>query len=797
MSLTTFKWNNGSPTSPIVLTDDDIEVLINAASKVTNYSVKGYITTSTGKMYKFIKAKLNELFPELNIIKSNGDPIEELPDEFTISVDIPTINEGKSQIIDITGSSITHDYLNYDIEVLTETDQIVTSGNISAANIIGTLDENNHVTTPGRITVDHGVIKVAAPQENASWQVDLKITAYPKYYEGTALADIPSISKSYILVRCQAIAITSIALDLPSELPIKTPIPIKDAVIPTPSNSTKLTGAIYTYSTTTSNYVSVIGNEPVTLGEVTTTSSQASITVAMRLSGVSNPIASATGTFSIYNLRPTCFIIDQRGLKNMLDSRVMVGNNFYVDGDGNKQNLSSYAALDSATRNTIKWIRDNSHLYVGQWDGNNMRLRQLKDDDKTKFVDGTSAEQYITGQADTAAFTYDVFLKFKSDIYIKTEPDIPTGDEVVNTNYVRVTISKDKPEEYVNASNSGGWVKYDQYHMPGVFEMYLKNNQARSISGVLPTNNISQSYSVARARIRGQINYGMRLVNYNIHRLMAFLFYGYYGTLNAQDVCGFGTNTRDGTYYRKKTGLCNSLGMTDTTNDTGNTTSGNGTVNSNTEDGKSQIQAGYGVDIKSVNFWGLENWWGDLAEWMDDLMVMYARNPKAPTDERYTANPTIYVDDYIRQYIAAHPSATGIQVTKDGADFTITLADLDDYNQQHRFIKITDITGTNVIRIIQTPFTDNFDAYPKQMQLGKYNDMTPKSSGGSTTTGYADLCRVYSAGYIARRSDSSATDNGGITYLHLNCDDGNFASAFGSRLLFEGTSETVEIVDNF
>ena len=427
-----------------------------------------------------------------------------------------------------------------------------------------------------------------------------------------------------------------------------------------------------------------------------------------------------------------------------------------------------------------------------------MRLRQLKDDDKTKFVDGTSAEAYITGNADSNVFTYDVFLKFKSDIYIKTEPDIPKDNEVADTNYIRVTISKDKPDEYINTNDSGGWVKYDQYHMPGVYKMYIKNNQARSISGVIPTRGISRSISISRARSRGNIDYGMRLVNYNIHKLLAFLFYGYYGTLNSQDVCGYGTTTEaNNTYYAKKTGLCNSLGMTDTTNNTGEVNSGNGTVDKSTEDGIAQIVAGYGTDIKSVNFWGLENWWGDITECMDDLTIMYARNPNAPTDQGYTANPNIYVDDYIRQYIAANPSASGIQITKEEADVTLTLEDIAKYTQTHRFIKITDITGSNIIRIIQTPFTNNFGACPKQMQYGKYADLTPKASGGSSTTNYADLCGVFSAGYVAIRSYRSASASGGVAFLSLYNSPGSAHASVGSRLLFEGTSETVEIVDNF
>lgn len=154
MSLTTFNWNNGSATSPIVLTNDQINVLINAATKVTNYSVKGYITTTTGKMYKFVKATLNSLFPDLHIIKSNGQPIEELADEFTINTDTDTIDEGKSLPINITGGSITHDYINYHIDWLTNDENIVTSGDISAEIV------------KSRITIEHGIIKVAADRKS-------------------------------------------------------------------------------------------------------------------------------------------------------------------------------------------------------------------------------------------------------------------------------------------------------------------------------------------------------------------------------------------------------------------------------------------------------------------------------------------------------------------------------------------------------------------------------------------------------------------------------------------------------
>ena len=74
---------------------------------------------------------------------------------------------------------------------------------------------------------------------------------------------------------------------------------------------------------------------------------------------------------------------------------------------------------------------------------------------------------------------------------------------------------------------------------------------------------------------------------------MALLYYCYWGgeSMNCQALLGSGTST-----YPKQTGGTDGRAMSDTV-------------------------ANYDGNIGSINFWGLENWWGDLSEWVDDLVT--------------------------------------------------------------------------------------------------------------------------------------------------------------------------------
>ena len=80
MKLNKFTWNNGTQSSPIVLTNDQIKKLIAIGQRTDIVSdVRGYVTTNSRKMQKFLKYALTQQFPNLNVICD-----EELADTFTL-----------------------------------------------------------------------------------------------------------------------------------------------------------------------------------------------------------------------------------------------------------------------------------------------------------------------------------------------------------------------------------------------------------------------------------------------------------------------------------------------------------------------------------------------------------------------------------------------------------------------------------------------------------------------------------------------------------------------------------------
>lgn len=86
-----------------------------------------------------------------------------------------------------------------------------------------------------------------------------------------------------------------------------------------------------------------------------------------------------------------------------------------------------------------------------------------------------------------------------------------------------------------------------------------------------------------------------------MHCVMAILFYAQYGHTNCQEKIGAGSNT-----FAKQCGQTNANGM----NDTKGTSPVSG-LNDAGADGNAQ----------SINFWGLENWWGNKHEWIDNVVV--------------------------------------------------------------------------------------------------------------------------------------------------------------------------------
>ena len=218
----------------------------------------------------------------------------------------------------------------------------------------------------------------------------------------------------------------------------------------------------------------------------------------------------------------------------------------------------------------FQWLRRNSHRYLGTKiaDGE-VAVTQLDDNDSTKFVDGTTAT--LTGA--------------QGDVYVQIPIFFTEATEIDTTNHIwRIGFSGQKLGE--------NWRMWD-LGLIGAYEATCSdttNNTSGTLysrSGVASTGSVSQANFKAKARNMGS---GFSIVKWKHQCALAFLFYGIYGSTNCQAVCGSGTSS-----YEKNTGGTNSLGMTDTTSSNGNS--------------------------MSINFLGLENWWGNKYEWVDNVQV--------------------------------------------------------------------------------------------------------------------------------------------------------------------------------
>ena len=229
------------------------------------------------------------------------------------------------------------------------------------------------------------------------------------------------------------------------------------------------------------------------------------------------------------------------------------------------QNLTDPTQMISGDVNgeAIQWIRDNSHRVLGKKrpDGV-MAVCQLDDTNSNDYADGAAAD--LTG------WEGDVFMMLPEFWYHAEE----TSPDIWKIGFSNTEIA--------------GWKHWDGKDLIGVYKAYSDGTKLYSRSGVSPTTNVSQSDFKARAVATGT---GYSLVKFKHHSMLAFLFYAMQGNTDCQAICGSGTND-----YPKVTGQTNILGMTDTVAE------GNG-------------------DSGSINFWGLENWWGDLSEWVDNVSI--------------------------------------------------------------------------------------------------------------------------------------------------------------------------------
>lgn len=329
----------------------------------------------------------------------------------------------------------------------------------------------------------------------------------------------------------------------------------------------------------------------------------------------------------------------------------------------------------------IQWIRQNSHIYLCKYKDGMMYICQLDDSNSNYYHDGTSAALNNLG--------VDVMMKLPI-FYTKAE----------NTTSSVWDIS------FSNVKKDNTWMEWGG-DLIGVYEGFVNSNKLYSVvmSGSSSTGSISQSNFKTYARNRGD---GFTLVKWKHQNIMAFLYYAMYGNTNCQATIGSGTSS-----YSKEMGVTNALGMSDTV-------------------------AGGNGDSNSIKFWGLENWWGNKWEWVDNVIV----NPE---------------------------SADGLwRITEDDGT-------------------TRDVQGIKM------------DGYPTEMVIGPHLDLIPKTAGGSSTTGYCDYMCTNSSSTtrVVRRSYSSAYAYGGVAGANAVYDSSDTHVNSGSRLAYQGDITEIEDVAYF
>lgn len=335
----------------------------------------------------------------------------------------------------------------------------------------------------------------------------------------------------------------------------------------------------------------------------------------------------------------------------------------------------------------LQWIRNNTHRYVAKKTGDEqVTICQLSDNDTTKFYDNlTSSSAYIR------SINHGVFVRIPRFWYKATE---------TSTNIWKIGFS--------NIQQDSTWKEWDGNDLIGAYEGVVNGSQLLSISGEPSTGNVSQIDFKSYARTNGV---GYTLVKWKHHCIVGVLYYALYGNTNCQATIGSGTNS-----YTKNTGLTNSLGMNDS--------SASATGNSG-----------------SINFLGLENWWGNKYEFIDNATFNHGG-----TDYKF--------------YI----------VEDDGSSREV---------QAHQY------TGT---------------FYPTVMVFGEHLDlvMKPNTTSGTTSTGFCDSQYFSgSSNQVVRRSYDFSGVNGGVACLNTSYSDSDTRSGIGSRLAFRGTIIEEKNIETF
>lgn len=210
----------------------------------------------------------------------------------------------------------------------------------------------------------------------------------------------------------------------------------------------------------------------------------------------------------------------------------------------------------------IQAIRAKIRRCLAKYTGDReMTIRYLRNDNSNYYDDGTAS--VLTGaQGDVMVYFPTFYYKYNK----------------INDYAFSFSFALKKPDNTWKESTEC---------LVGAYEACIVSYKVYSRSEAGSAGYNSQGVYKKDARARGN---GYQLIDYDQHKIIAWLFYAIYGTRNCQSVCGRGTNS-----YTKSTGQTNTIGNADTKTANGNS--------------------------MSVNFLGIENCWGNKYEWVDNVVV--------------------------------------------------------------------------------------------------------------------------------------------------------------------------------
>ena len=327
----------------------------------------------------------------------------------------------------------------------------------------------------------------------------------------------------------------------------------------------------------------------------------------------------------------------------------------------------------------------------------------------------------------------DVFVdslnnRFVNGMYIIC--DVPEGATELN-----FTIHKYAEFDCVVLSNSDkiedmepDWVEHEPC-LVAVFEACTIGSKLYSAAtGNASVGSLTQSDFIYYAKQRG-----LQLIDWEMHKDIANLFFAFYGRRDSQDQCGYGQSTE-----QRNIGTTALLGMQDTisyNSDGGAHQTSNAWYVRPNEDGKNVYSL-----IYNTNCMGYENLYGDKYEWLSGVSL-----PNTNAQEQY-------------KLLIEMP---------DGSTRKVKSGTVDGYCTGMCHQKYMDVVGVN------------------------------SQKGSSTTYYCDVFTSSGTANRVVCRSHNNSSANGGVSYANCGFDSSSTNTSIGSRLAFRGEIEEAESVTSF